>query len=332
VEPRVSLAFRRRQDRPVPPTELAAALELSPRQLAEAVHDLSEAGFVIEAHPMLGWRLVRAPPSLLAEELACELAVNRIGRRVVCLETTTSTNDLAWEAVAKGRNLSDGLAIFAEHQTEGRGRRGTRWLAPAHTAILCSVVLWAPRAGSEAGILTRAAAVAAAEAIEREVDLAVGIKWPNDVVIDDRKVGGILVEVRPAAKGAAAVVIGIGLNVFQRAEAFPRDMRPHVASLAMVGAEVDRTLLARSLLERLDRVCCGAEGVREDEAIRREAAKRCCTVGRRIALAEGDTIYQGEVVDLDPDYGLILRLEDGGQRRFGALTSHVVSGEGPDAG
>ncbi|MCX5648666.1 MAG: biotin--[acetyl-CoA-carboxylase] ligase [Planctomycetota bacterium] len=332
MDPRVSLSLRRGHGQSIPPADLAAALGLAPHRLAEAVHDLSEVGFVVEAHPMLGLRLVGAPAGLLAEELACELAVNRVGRHIECVEATASTNDLAWETVAQGRDASDGLAIFAEHQTAGRGRRGSRWLAPPHTAILCSVVLWMPRAGAAPALLTRAAAVAAAEAIEEQSDLTAGIKWPNDVVVEDRKVGGILVEARPAAEGTTAVVIGIGLNGSQGPEAFPPDMRPYVASLAMLGAEVDRTLLARSLLERLDRVCGGADWADENEDVRHEAARRCRTIGRRITLAEGGEVYEGEVVDLDPDYGLILRLADGSQRRFGTMTSHVVSGGRAGAG
>lgn len=159
---------------------------------------------------------------------------------------TDSTNDLAWEAAGEGRDAADGLAVFAEQQSQGRGRRGTRWLAPPHSSILCSVLVWWPAGGAEAALLTRTAAVAAADAVEELSDLDVGIKWPNDVVVDDRKVGGILVEVRGGGEAEAPAVVGIGLNCCQGPEAFPPSIRPGAASLAMLGAEVDRTLLARA--------------------------------------------------------------------------------------
>jgi len=328
VDPRASLALRRRRGRPVPPDELAASLEMTSAELAAVTAALSAAGFVVELHPMLGLRLVEPPAALRAEEIAWNLRTGRVGRRVRCVGTTASTNDLAWDAAARGRGEADGLTVFAEYQSEGRGRRGSRWLAPPHTSLLCSVVLWvAPAAGCGA-VLTRGAAIAAAEAIEEQCGLSVGIKWPNDIIVEDRKVGGILVEARPGGGAASPVVLGIGLNCRQRPEAFPPDIRESVASLTMCGAEVDRTLLARSLLERLDRTCAGEGGSERAEEIRREAARRCCTLGRRLTLLEGDATYCGEVVALDADYALVLRLVDGGLRRFSAMTAHVVGGGG----
>jgi BirA family transcriptional regulator, biotin operon repressor / biotin---[acetyl-CoA-carboxylase] ligase len=155
--------------------------------------------------------------------------------------------------------------------------------------------------------------------------LRVGIKWPNDLVIEDRKVGGILVEARPAAGEMGPVVIGIGVNCSQGPEAFPTELLPAVASLAMLGEEVDRTLLARALLEKLDGLIArSAEPAGRDE-IRQQAVARCRTLGRRVTLAEGGTTSTGEVIDLDPDYGLVLRLPEGGIRRFPAMTTHVVA-------
>jgi BirA family biotin operon repressor/biotin-[acetyl-CoA-carboxylase] ligase len=305
--------------------QLASALGLSPAAVADALGALARHGFVIETHPMQGVRLSAVPPALLAAELAWDAARRRVGRIVRCEATVASTNDLAWEAARKTGQDSDGLAIFAEYQTAGRGRRGNRWLAPPHEAILCSVVLRAADAAADGAVLTRAAALAAAEAIEDQTGLEVGIKWPNDVVCDDRKVGGILVEARPGAPGAGFVVVGIGINCHQGPRAFPPDIRGHVTSLAMLGPTVDRTLLARSLLDRLDRRA--AQTAREDGAgeVRQDAARRCRTLGRRITVLEGEDAYSGEVIDLDVDYGLILRLSDGGFRRFHAMTTRVAA-------
>jgi len=321
MDPRVSLALRRRKGRPIQPEELAQVLHLSRRQVDKALAALQEAGFALESHPMLGVHLAGVPESLSQVEIACDLDALRIGRRVVCARATDSTNDLAWEAAGEGRDAADGLAVFAEQQSEGRGRRGARWLAPPHSSILCSVLVWWPAGGAEAALLTRTAAVAAADAVEELSDLDVGIKWPNDVVVDDRKVGGILVEVRGGGEAEAPAVVGIGLNCCQGAEAFPPSIRSGAASLAMLGAEVDRTLLARALLERLDRRF--AEAVERPDDVRRAAAARCRTIGREVTIAEDAATYHGTVADLDADYGLIVRLADGSLRRFGAFTSHV---------
>jgi len=323
MDPRVSLALRRRRPRPIAAAVLASELGLAPPRLAAAVEELARLGFVIESHPHQGLRLVAAPEALLAEEIACDLAVARIGRRIECVEAAASTNDLAWQAAARGRDEADGLAVFAEHQTAGRGRRGNVWLAPPRSSLLVSVVVWVPHPPAQGGILTRATAVAAAEAIEENSDLAVGIKWPNDLVIEDRKVGGILVEARPIAGAMGPVVVGIGLNCTQGAEAFPPEIRSAVASLAMFGDPPDRTLLARSLLERLDRAVALTVDTAGAAEVCRSASQRCRTLGRRITVQEGGVAYTGEVIGLDPDYGLVLRLAEGGIRRFPAMTAHV---------
>jgi len=325
VNPRLSLALRRRAAQSVPPAQLASELDLAPADLAHELQVLAARGFEIESHPILGLRLLSAPPALDAAEIAHGLGSRRVGPRVRCVETAGSTSDLAWEAAGQGRDAADGLAIFANHQTAGRGRRGNRWLSPPGASVLGSVLLWLDHAAARGGDLTRAAAVAAAEAVEDLTPVSVGIRWPNDLVIDDRKLGGILVEARPGPRDTGPVVLGIGINCLQRQQAFPPSLRPHVVSLAMLGHAVDRTLLARRLLERLDGVCAGLR----TPALIERARRRCRTLGRRIIVEEQGTRATGEVADLDPDYGLVLRLDDGGLRRFPALTTHVV---GPEAG
>ena len=320
----LSLALRRRHRAHTPPEQLAAEWAMTPNRLAAALDALTALGFVVESHPIQGLRLLQAPPALLEEELAYRLGVAKVGRHVRCIEETASTNDLAWQAALEGPRRADGLVLFAEHQTAGRGRRAARWFAPPHSSLLVSVLLWTPYSPGQAAVLTRAAALAAAEAVEELADLEVGIKWPNDVVIDDRKVGGILVEVRPTAGQSTPVVIGIGLNCTQGEETFPPAIRPYVTSLAMAGQEVDRTLLARTLLRRLDHLLMASADPAAAADVTARAAARCKTLGRRITLRQDGHTFTGQVIALDADYGLVLRLEEGEIRRFPAMTSHVL--------
>jgi len=324
MDARLSLALRERRSGSVSLEELGESLGLSPQRLVREIDELARRGFVIENNPVLGLRLLGAPESLIEAEIAHGSAARQVGRRVRCLESCASTNDLAWEAAAGGREQSDGLAVLAEYQTGGRGRRGNRWLAPPHSSILCSVVVWMPGAAGRAAVLTRASGLATALAIEDRGGAGVGIKWPNDLVVEDRKVGGILVEARPIAGEVGPVVIGIGINCTQGPEAFPAEIRPAVASLGMLGEEPDRTLLARSLLVRLDEVLGRMADPDGAAAIAADAAARCRTLGRRITVLEGGEAYTGEVTDLDADYGLVLRLREGGLRTFPAMTTHVV--------
>lgn len=324
VEPRLSLALRRRRGRPVLPETLEAETGLSSRQVVEAIANLAELGFAIESVPHQGYRLADVPPQLIPEELACDLPTLKVGRRIICLGQTDSTNDVAWAALVEGPAETDGLAVFAEYQSAGRGRRGNRWLAPPHSSILCSVLVWCSDPVTP-GALTRAVALAVAEAIEDHSHLAVGIKWPNDLVIDDRKVAGVLVETRFEAGAAKAAVIGIGINCHQTPEAFPPHIRPAVASLKMFREDADRTLLARALLERLDAVLAELGDPPSTRRLQQRADRRCCTIGQQIVIADNSGTYRGRVADLDGEYALVVRLEGGGIRTFSALTSHVLS-------
>jgi len=327
VNARVALALRRARDEARSAETLAEHLGVSPEEVVAAVADLGRRGFRIESHPLQGFRLLSVPDRLFEDELACDLATDRIGRTIRCVDETASTNDLAWEAVEQGEAAADGLAVFAEYQTAGRGRRGSRWLAPRHTCILCSVVLAGPPGPAGGAVLTRAASLAAAEAIEAETALDIGLRWPNDLVLDDRKVGGVLVEARRGRTGEGAAVLGIGINCTQRLEAFPAEIRAGVTSLATAAGTVDRTLLARALLQRLDAVVRRMAQEAGSAAVRQAAARRCRTLGRRITVSDGREAVTGEVVALDPDYGLVLRLAGGAIRRFPAMTAHVLSQE-----
>lgn len=142
----------------------------------------------------------------------------------------------------------EGAVAAADHQTAGRGRSGRTWLDEPGEALLCSVLL-RPPPGPELPQLSLAVALAAAEAVERATGLEAQVKWPNDVLLDGRKVAGILLEAHDGA-----VVCGVGVNVNQRAESLPQPMRPPAASLrTATGRGHDRASLLADLLDRLER-------------------------------------------------------------------------------
>ena len=164
-----------------------------------------------------------------------------IGQKVVLYKSTASTNDIAWEHA--GNPAHHGLCVLAEAQSKGRGRRGRSWHSRPGESLLCSLLLI--DAPIEAELLTLTAAVATAEAISGLCGLKVRIKWPNDILIADRKLAGILVEKR-TVKGRACFVVGVGVNCHQEAAAFEgHAMRTPPTSLRMeTGALIDRTALA----------------------------------------------------------------------------------------
>lgn len=189
---------------------------------------------------------------LIAAELRAGLEGRRIGNEIVVVEEARSTNDLAWEAVARG--TPEGFVVFAERQTAGRGQYGRRWESAPYQGLWLSVLLRPLMTLRESPQLTLLLAEVVAETITQETGCGATIKPPNDIYVAGRKVAGILVEGRTANDGSYVAVAGIGINVNQTLEDFPEELRATAGSLAMAtGRRIDRTELAIMLLRNLER-------------------------------------------------------------------------------
>jgi len=189
---------------------------------------------------------------LVAVELQADLGTTVIGHQIVVLEQTGSTND-AILRIAKA-NPKEGLVVFAEHQTAGRGQRGNRWESKAGKGLWFSILLLPRIALASSPRLTTWASEVISSVMESEFSLAPSIKPPNDVQIDGRKVAGVLVEMRAREKAAHLAVVGIGVNVNHSREDFPEDLQEKAISLDMaLGRKVNRQRLAIALLQELDR-------------------------------------------------------------------------------
>jgi BirA family transcriptional regulator, biotin operon repressor / biotin---[acetyl-CoA-carboxylase] ligase len=230
--------------------------------------------------------------------------------RVQVVDEIGSTSDALREAALAGEGA--GLALFAESQTAGRGRRQNRWLAPKGKDLMFSVLLrpFAPAALWPR--VTTLAALAICRAIEAELPLQPRIKWPNDVYVHDRKVAGLLAEA-VGTPGGLMLVLGIGLNVNTRE--FPPELSDAATSLlsavpAMPQPLLDRHSLARALLLQLhSQLCRIDEGFHEAIA---EVRERSWLLGRQIrATVDGRELF-GRALDLDQEGHLLLALADGG--------------------
>jgi BirA family transcriptional regulator, biotin operon repressor / biotin---[acetyl-CoA-carboxylase] ligase len=189
---------------------------------------------------------------LIAAELQANFSSAVIGHQIIVLEQTGSTNDAILQiANAKSK---EGLVIFAEHQTAGRGQRGNRWESAAGKGLWFSILLRPGIDLASSPQLTAWVAEAISGAIQKEFSLTPTIKLPNDVQIDGRKVAGVLVEMRAREKAAHLAIAGIGINVNQSREDFPKELQSRAISLAMaLGKQVDRQKFAIALLRKLDR-------------------------------------------------------------------------------
>jgi len=187
---------------------------------------------------------------LVAEELQAGIGNAVIGREIIVLEQTGSTNDAILQAA--NTNARAGLVIFAEHQTAGRGQRGNRWESAAGKGLWFSILLQPAIALANSPRLTAWAAEAVSGSIQNEFSLTPTIKLPNDVLIDGRKVAGVLIEMRAQEKALHLAIAGVGVNVNQ--SDFPKELQDKAISLAMaLGRQVDRKKFAITLLRNLDR-------------------------------------------------------------------------------
>jgi BirA family biotin operon repressor/biotin-[acetyl-CoA-carboxylase] ligase len=190
-----------------------------------------------------------------ADQLQAALPGAIIGRKSIVLEQTGSTNDAIWRVASTDGlpSIPEGLVVFAEHQTDGRGQRGNRWESAAGKGLWFSILLRPEIQLRDSGRLTIWAIEAVADAIRIEFGLEPAIKLPNDVQLYGHKVAGVLVEMRAQNKAPHLAVVGIGINVNQYRDDFPAEIQDRVISLAMaLGRQVDRQNFAIALLRNLD--------------------------------------------------------------------------------
>jgi BirA family biotin operon repressor/biotin-[acetyl-CoA-carboxylase] ligase len=188
---------------------------------------------------------------LIANELQADLGTAVIGRQITVLEQTGSTNDAILHIATQ--NSDEGLVLFAEHQTAGRGQRANRWESAAGKGLWFSILLRPRIHINNSPRLTTWAAEGISDVIQNEFSLKTTIKLPNDVEIDGRKVAGVLVEMRAQEKAPHLAIAGIGINVNQSLEDFPGELQSRAISLAMaLGRQVDRQKFAIALLRNLD--------------------------------------------------------------------------------
>lgn len=239
----------------------------------------------------------------------------RLGSRALLYESIDSTNAALLRAAA---TLPDGTLAAAEVQTAGRGRLGRRWETPRGAAVLLSVLLHEPAEAPLVPVAALLGALAACEGIAETAACEPRVRWPNDLVIEGRKVGGVLAETTALGE-RRALVIGLGINCLQHAGHFPPALREKATSLEMAAPHaIDRAAVAAGLLRRLDAWLVRAVqpgGVAEVLAAWRA---RCHDVGTHVTLEHNGRSFAGTAVDVTPEGDLIVQLDTGGRTHFAA--------------
>jgi len=252
------------------------------------------------------------------DQIKANLKTKRIGKKILVYDSTSSTNDVAAKYSRNKQN--DGLVIFAEEQTAGRGRAANKWLSGRADSILCSIVITKNKLNAE--LISLTCAVAVAEAIGRPGRSYAKIKWPNDIMLNGKKVAGILLESK-MENGGNTYVIGIGINCHQKKESFTDELQQIATSIDAESHSIsDRNLLAKRLLVSLDHWLEVA--VNNSEKIIDRWRELSIQLGHRVALIFSGSKFTGHCIGIDPEKGLILQLDTGGIRMFDAAHSAIT--------
>ncbi|MHC4430218.1 MAG: biotin--[acetyl-CoA-carboxylase] ligase [Planctomycetota bacterium] len=257
------------------------------------------------------------------DKIMADLKTRRIGRKVLVYDSTSSTQTIAAEYTRNREN--DGLVIFTEQQTGGRGRAGNKWQSGRSDSILCSVVLAENDLPAE--LLSLTCAVAVAEAVGK----AARIKWPNDIMLNGKKVAGILLESRslpisdcrmPISR-PGIYVVGIGINCHQKVDSFAAELRSIATSIDIeTNSVTDRISLARRLLTAIDHWLELA--ARDGDEVIGQWQNLSIQLGHRVELIYNGRRFAGNCIGIDPEKGLVLQLDTGGVRMFDAVHSSIA--------
>ena len=231
-------------------------------------------------------------------------------RHIHWMNSTESTNTLAKTLAAEG--APHGTVVIADRQTGGRGRLGRSFFSPAGKGIYMSLILRPQYPPHKLMHLTCAAAVAACDAITGVTQLRPGIKWTNDLILNDKKLGGILTELSfsPGNENSYAAIIGIGINCSQELEDFDPSIRHIATSLSIAGWEdISRARLCAAMVQALQEMDTSLLEYKADIVSRYR--QDCITIGKDVCVIRGDEVRHGHAVDIDDAGALVVSFSDG---------------------
>ncbi|MEW5705526.1 MAG: biotin--[acetyl-CoA-carboxylase] ligase [Actinomycetota bacterium] len=294
--------------------ELAQRASVSRAAVWKHIKTLRDKGYGIEAIPKVGYKLVRSPDAILPEEIIPILKTRSFGRQIIYRRILGSTNDLAKKLAEKG--ASEGTVIIAEEQSKGKGRLNRSWTSPPG-GIWLSAILRPEVLLAEASRFTILAAVAVAKAMEK-LGVQPDIKWPNDILIEGRKVCGVLLELSSQIGQVDYLVMGFGVNANFKLDAIPSDFRDNVTTLyEVLGRKINRSFFISELLYELEdsyrRLLAGGW-----KSILADWLKRCKMLNQSISLQTIRGTVEGEFIGVDDLGAIRIKLPGGRIKKFAA--------------
>ena len=290
---------------------LAQKLGISRVAVWKQIQRLKDMGYEIIAGQNLGYCLIFRPDLLIPQEVQRGLFTKYIGKEIYYFPELKSTNIMAKEkALYRAEGIDEGTLIIAERQSAGKGRLGREWFSPAG-GIWLSIILYPKLSPSYISRITLMTAVAVVKAIKICTQIESQIKWPNDILINEKKVCGILTEMNAELDIINWVVVGIGMNVNIDHRDFPEDIQENTISLKeILGKEVLRVKLVQIFLQGFEKYYESLKR-REFSSILKEWKLYSHTLGKKIKVDMGERIITGEAMDINESGSLILKKEDG---------------------
>lgn len=288
--------------------EISGCLGVSRTAVWKHIRELRSSGYNIAAHSRRGYSLVEIPDKLLPEEIKARISTKIIGTKIAYCDDVTSTNNEAKALAAEG--YPEGTVVVAEAQNLGRGRMARGWFSPWGKGIWMSVILRPQFRPQDAPKCTLMAAVAVNKAIRQVAGIGCGIKWPNDILYEGRKLVGILTEMSAEMDAINYIVIGIGINVNIAQAEFPTELNDIATSvLAASGKQIDRLELLKVILKQLEDAyqevsTNGFDGILD------EWRKQSVTLGQVVDVIGFNNKFSGTAINIDDDGALLVRTDE----------------------
>lgn len=288
---------------------LGKRLKISRTAVWKHIKELRKRGYQIEASRKFGYSFVKSTTLLLPEEIKLGLNTRIMGKQVVHFDEISSTQDVAAELAIEGG--AEGTLVVAEMQTRGRGRRGRNWASISSGGIYFSLILRPKLMPSKVVQIPLIASVALTKAIGETAPIQPKIKWPNDLYINTKKVGGILTEMNSEIDAVNYVILGIGLNVNMSASLFDEDISKIATSLIdECGVYISRAKLVQNFLSEFEQIytkylAYGFGSVRDEWKAFNN------TIGSQVKISDGAKDIEGEAVDINNEGFLLVRKKNG---------------------
>lgn len=281
----------------------------------KAINNLKETGYVIESVTNKGYKLISSPDIVSEAEIKSNLKTSLIGKEIIALESVGSTNDYIKENAQK---LMDGTVVTTREQTKGKGRLGRVWKNKKDDDISFSFILRPELSPMEVSAITPLCGLAVAKGLNEYFDFDAKIKWPNDIIVGNKKICGMLTEMSCEFDRLEYLVVGIGVNVMSKA--FPEEIAHKATSCVLQSnKEINKNQLLAVILKQIEDILLGGN-YRFNKENLEEYKAYCATLGRKVTFTRRGEIVEGVATDINNDGELVVTLPDN-------TTETVFSGE-----